>query len=811
MNNLFMVVDATIRGNFNKLTRHRMPGAMPFGAKYRLIDFTLSNCKNSGIRNVAIFPYGNYRSLSDHIGSGDRWDLSRRKDGIFILQPKNLNLKSEDSISFQRMYEHIEYFMRSTQEYVVITPANIVWNIDYNDILNYHILRQADITEVLSIDGTRLKTFVLSKNLLLSFIRNYDDLQYRNLTEVFDYSPSMNKNVYVFESSCFFINTPEELFKANMALLEIDTRHQLFNPQRPIFSKETMSSPSRYGDNAFVKNSIIASGAVIEGTVYNSLIGRKAVIKKGAVVKNSVVMNQCVIEDDTLVQYSILDKETKVLKKAFVNGSIDDLFISEKKQIVVSDKGLKILQIAVECEPFVKTGGLADVVGALAQNFSKLGVESSVMMPLYPRIKDKYRVLLEMRVEAIIPYGTKNYKVTLYSYLNKNTNYYFIESYDFFDREMIYGYEDDGDRFAFFSKACLSLIDIFDELPDIIHIHDWHTGLIPLLIKKDEKAKNVKTLMTIHNIDYQGVHPAAILNRIGLTDVVSFQPTINFMELGLNNASTISTVSPTYHDELRYEYYSKNLVEIINRRDRDFYGILNGLSEEINPETDLAIKVPYSANTVFKNKPANKKYLQEIMNIETGDNLFVLGMVTRIVEQKGFDILIPALEEFMAQNNVEFVLLGTGEERYIQQLRALEEKYPSRFRLNIGYDATNPYYIYAGADAFLMPSRFEPCGTSQMISLKYGTIPIVRQTGGLNDTVEQFDAITKKGNGFKFYNYDSKDLLFQLHNALNLFTNTDRLLWNQLIQNAMSAHFSLEISAKSYVELYRAMIGINNQ
>ena len=811
MNNLFMVVDATIKGSFNKLTRHRMPGAMPFGAKYRLIDFTLSNCKNSGIRNVAIFPYGNYRSLSDHIGSGDRWDLSRRKDGIFVLQPKNLNLKSEDSISFQRMYEHIEYFIRSTQEYVIVSPANIVWNIDYAEILNNHLFRQADITEVLSIDGSRLKTFVLSKNLLLSYIKNYDDLQYRNLTEVYDYSPSMNKNAYVFESSCFFINTDEELFKANMALLEMDTRHQLFNPQRLIFSKETMSSPSRYGPDAFVKNSIIASGAIIEGTVFNSLIGRKAIVKKGAVVKNSVVMNQCVIENDTLIEYSILDKETKVIEKASVKGTLDDIFISEKKQIVVGDKGLKVLQIAVECEPFVKTGGLADVVGALAQNYSKLGVESSVMMPLYPRIKDKYRVLLEMRAEAIIPYGENKYKVTLYSYLDQNTNYYFIESFDFFDRENIYNYEDDGDRFAFFSKACIGFIDIFDESPDIIHIHDWHTGLIPLLIKKDDLAKNIKTLMTIHNIDYQGVHPATILNRVGLSEYLSFQPTINFMELGLNNASTISTVSPTYHDELRYEYYSKNLVEIINRRDRDFYGILNGLSDDINPLTDLSIKVPYSINNVFQAKPLNKKYLQEIMNLPVGDHYFVIGMVSRIVEQKGFDIMIPALEEFMVQPNVQFVLLGTGDEDYIQKLKALEAKYPNRIKLNIGYDATNPFYIYAGADAFLMPSRFEPCGTSQMIALKYGTIPIVRQTGGLNDTIEQFDTISKKGNGFKFYNYDSRDLLFQLHNALTLFTNGDKAIIQQLIHNAMSALFSFEISSKAYLELYRAMIGLGKQ
>lgn len=806
MNNMFLVVDATIKGNFNKLTRHRMPGAMPFGAKYRLIDFTLSNCKNSGIRNVAIFPYGNYRSLSDHIGSGDRWDLSRRKDGIFILQPKNLNLKSEDSISFQRMYEHLEYFVRSTQDYVIITPANIVWNINYDDVLKNHLLQEAELTEVLNQDGERLKTFLISKELLLKFVRNYDDLQFRNLTDVYDYAPSIKRNTYVFESACYMIDTSEKLFEADMALLSVDVRHQLFNPGRPIFSKETMSSPSRYGEGAFVKNSIIASGAQIEGTVFNSIIGRKAVIKSGAIVKNSVIMNQCVIEPGALVEYAVLDKETLVKANASVKGDLERLFISEKKQIVVSDENLRVLQIAVECTPFVKTGGLADVVGALALNYSKIGVHSDVMLPLYPRIKAKYGLLFEIRAEQVITYGNVKYKVTLYSYQNQNTTYYFVESYDFFDRDEIYGYPDDGDRFAFFSLSCLSFFDMFEEYPTIIHIHDWHTGLVPLLVKNNPLTKDIKTLMTIHNIEYQGVYPAAILAKVGIKDYPTYNININFMETGLNTAFKISTVSPTYHDELRYEYYSRNLVEVINRRDRDFYGILNGLAIETNPKNDLSIKKSYDINTVHESKKINKLFLQNAMNLRTGDQIFVMGMVTRIVEQKGFDILIAALEEFMSHPNVEFVLLGTGEERYIKALQAIENRYPDRMRLNIGYDATNPNFIYAGADVFLMPSRFEPCGTGQMIALKYGTIPIVRQTGGLNDTIEQFDPITKKGNGFKFYNYDSRDLTFQLHNALHQFVATDQN-WQNLVKNAMASDYSLESSAKAYIELYRTMMG----
>lgn len=801
-----MVVDATSLGNFDRLTRHRMPGALPFGAKYRLIDFTLSNCRNSEIRNVAIFPYGNYRSLADHIGSGDRWDLNRRKDGIFMLPPKNLNLTAEESISFQRMYEQVEYFLRSNQEYVIVTPCNIVWNIDYNVILYHHLIEKNDLTEVFGSDGRRLRTFIISKKLLLEYIVNYDTFPYRNLSDVADYSDNLKKGKYTVESVCFFIENPDELFRANMSLLSFEIKNQLFNPNRPIYSKETMSSPTRYGTEAQVKNSLIASGAVIEGTVINSIIGRKAVISKGAVVTDSVLMNQCLIEENAKVQYAILDKESKVIHDAVIHGAQDDLFVSEKKQIVASDEMLSVIQVAVECQPFVKTGGLADVVGALAEEYSRLGIESRVVMPLYPSIKEKFGLLLQNRGERVVRYNNEDYKVEIYTYSNKNTVYCFIESFDFFDRPKIYGYEDDGDRFAFFTKACLSFSDMFPSLPDIVHVHDWHCGLLPLLIKEDPRFYHIKTLMTIHNIEYQGIFDASILQKVGIKGYTVNTPKINFMEIGLSTASKISTVSPTYRDELRYEYYSKNLFELINRRERDFYGILNGLASELRPENDLTIRRKYSLSTFETGKPLNKEDLQKRMNLAVGNEYFVMGMVTRIVEQKGFDIFFYAVEQVLWTNpDIQFVLLGTGEQRYIDGLLQMEKKFPGRVKMNIGYDATEPSYIYAGCDVFLMPSRFEPCGTSQMIALKYGTIPIVRQTGGLNDTIESFESSTKKGNGFKFYNYDARDFGFQIMNAYHLF-QYEKDDWNRLIQNAMQCQFSFETCAKAYIELYRSML-----
>lgn len=802
MNDIFVVVDASSRGNFEKLTRHRVPGAIPFGGKYRLIDFTLSNCKNSGINNVAIFPYGNYRSLSDHIGSGDRWDLSRRHDGIFILPPKNLSLTIENEISFQRMYEHLEYFYRSNQEYAIITPANMVWNINYYDFLQEHLNQDADISEILSDVRKVLKTYIISKKLLMEYIENYDQIAFRNLSDVFDYAPAIKKHTIVIKTFSYNITSAKELYEADMQLLLPEIRKQLFLENRPIYSKETMSAPSRYGDFAVVKNSIIASGAVIEGEVENSIIGRKVKVAYGAKIKDSIIMNQSIIESDALVEFCIFDKETRVLKGSVVTGEEDEIFVSEKKQIVTTHQKLAILQVSSECFPYMKTGGLADVVGSLAEEFSDLGKKSQVILPLYPQIKEKYNLLLELKVSNSLNYDNKNYKVNLYTLVNTNTVYYFVESYDFFDREKIYGYEDDGDRFAFFNLAVIHFLNAIEEFPDILHLHDWHTGLLPLLLKSFNIP--VKTLMTIHNIEYQGIHDRDILQKLNIENSLQYTRLnkINFLEIGLNYATKISTVSETYKDELRYEYYSKNLVEIINKRFRDFYGILNGLSEDVNPRDDLEIAMKYNLVNVFTAKKVNKLDMQKKLGISVGQDYFVIGMVSRIVEQKGFEIIIPALHQFLENSQIEFVILGTGDEIYLEQLRNLRDRFPDRVSLNLEYDATKPQFIYAGADAFLMPSRYEPCGIGQMIALRYGTIPIVRQTGGLNDTVDNFDTSSKRGNGFKFFNYDARDLLFQMSNAFNVYSNNSED-WRQLIINAMNSRFSLQDSAKRYLELYQ--------
>ena len=800
MNNLLAIIDATFKDNLDTLTLHRTPGALPFGGKFRLIDFTLSNMRNSEITNVAIFPYGNYRSLQDHVGSGKRWDLDRRRDGLFILPPKNLYILPGHMITFQRMYEHIEFFKRSHQEYAVITAPNIVWSINFNDVLFEHIESGADITEVMY-QNIRNKTFIISRKLLLDYILSYDTLEYRTILDLVEKAPNIKVHIYRHQSYTRTITDTFNYLKSNLDMLRFDIGKTIFTPERPVFSKDKTSPPAKYLSNADINNAIVSSGSIIDGIVENSIIGRDVVIKKGAVIKNSYIMTGSRIEEDAHIDYAILDKQTIVKKDTVLTGTLHDPYISQKEQLLTNNQSQRILMVASESYPFIKTGGLADVIGSLSRNLVRQGQDVTVVIPLYKKIKDTFQESLIRGKSRQLVYGDTTYHLRLYSYRYKKVKFYFIESHDFFDYDNVYGYENDVDRFAVFNKAVVELLDDLEPF-DLIHINDWHTSLIPILLN-ESKHKGIKTLLTLHNIAYQGIGPNQVIKKLGIKDFIFKDETINCLEIGINTATKLSTVSPTYKEELKYEYYGKNLTYTLLKRELDFYGILNGISSSLNPEKDKLIFCNYnSENRDCKIK--NKEYLQEIMNLPKSENTFVLGMVTRIVEHKGFDLLLQSFDDIFSTHDIQFVLLGTGDEKYEKELVQLEKKYPDKIKLNLGYDATVPNYIYAGADAFLMPSRFEPCGLGQMIALRYGTLPIVRDTGGLADTVTKYDTLTRKGNGFKFFNYDSNAFKETVLEAYQVFKE-DPNSWNILMKRAMKSDNSLKKSASKYVELYRAI------
>jgi len=612
-------------------------------------------------------------------------------------------------------------------------------------------------------------------------------------------SKGINIKIYKHQYYTRTIDDTFNYLKSNLDMLRFDIGRTIFKEDSPIYSKEKTAPPTKYLGNAFIENAMISSGSIINGTVINSVVGRDVIVKKGALIKNSYVMSNCVIEEDVSIDFAILDKQTIVKKETILEGTLRNPFVTQKEQIVNHYDNLRVLLVASESYPFIKTGGLADVLGSLSRNLARKGIDTTVVLPYYKKIKKEFESVIKSEFTKTIIYDQERYKVRIYSLTYKKVKYYFIDNFDFFDFDEVYGLENDTDRFAFFSKAVVELLDDLNTF-DLIHIHDWHTSLIPSLLE-NSKHKGTNTLLTIHNIEYQGQADKDIMGKVGITDFIHKDDYINFLEIGINTASKLSTVSPTYKEELKYEYYGKNLTYSLFKRERDFYGILNGISSSFNPEKDKSLRKTYSVNT-FEDKYENKKYLQEKMGIHVGKEKFVIGVVSRIVEQKGFDLILQSFDSILENKDIQFVLLGAGNELYITELLKLEAKYPNQVKMNIGYDATNPNYIYAGADVFLMPSRFEPCGLGQMIALKYGTLPIVRKTGGLNDTITKYDALTNKGNGFTFGNYDADEMKEVIESAYNLF-KTNKKSWNILIKRAMKSDNSLDKSTRKYIELYK--------
>lgn len=794
------VIDATPRGNFEKLTLHRMPGALPFAGKFRLLDFALSNLTNSGITNVAIFPAGNYRSMQDHVGGGKRWNLDRRRDGLFMLPPKNMMLPTGDYLTFQRMHEHIEYFRRSTQKYVLIMPPTIVWNIDFNEYLERHIESQADITEIVT-EKIRPGVYICERDFLMKYIMDYDILPYRTMRDLCERGLKVSVNTLTFPHYARLITNPSNYLRANLDMLKFEIGRTVFSDKRPIVSKEKTGPPARYTESAVVDNSMVASGSLIQGYLKNSVIGRDVIVKKGAVIEDSVLMNDSIVESGAYINHAVLDKATVVKKDTVIEGSLQTPFVSEKGQVMTDQSTLRILHVASEVHPFVKTGGLADVLESLSRAQRRKGLETSVILPLYKSVKESYSETYKYLRSDTFDFAGEKRKIRLYSIMRDKVRFYFIENFTFFERDKIYGYDDDCTRFAFFNYAIRRFIDHIGPF-DVVHVHDWHAALLPGILKRTMKTPP-PTLLTIHNIDYQGVCSASQIGEEMPTK--GDKQTVNFLESGIHDATKVSTVSPTYRDELRYEYYGKNLTPSLLKRERDFYGVLNGISKKHSPNNDPMILSRYDAGNIAP-KTDNKLFLQKEMRLPMKLEVFLIGMVSRIVEQKGFPILIPALKAFFeAHDDVQFVLLGSGDDALIKELEALQKSYPRRIRLNIGYDSAIPNHIYAGSDLFLMPSRVEPCGLSQMIAMRYGTLPLVRKTGGLADSVEDYDPLTKAGTGFTFFDYDADYLKNRLEDAYEVFKEK-RDDWRRMQKQAMKADFSLELQAQKILEIYQSML-----
>ena len=479
----------------------------------------------------------------------------------------------------------------------------------------------------------------------------------------------------------------------------------------------------------------------------------------------------------------------------------------------------KILFVASEGVPFIKTGGLADVVGSLPKCIDKEYFDVRVILPKYTCMKQEMKDKLSYVNHFYMDFHWKNEYVGILYAEVEGVKYYFIDNEMFFNG--FKPYSDNAlfeiEKYAFFSKAALSILPVIDFRPDIIHCHDWQTGLIPVYLKErfqgNEFYRGIKSIMTIHNLKFQGKWSIKEVQDITGLPGYYFTPDkleafkdANLLKGGLVYADAITTVSATYAEEIKTEFYGENLDGLMRARSNDLRGIVNGIdTDDFNPETDKFIEFNYNAMNFRKEKIKNKRALQAELGLEQDDKKFMIGIVSRLTDQKGFDLIAYIMDE-LCQSNVQIVVLGTGEERYENMFRHFDWKYNNKVSANIYYSDALSHKIYAACDAFLMPSLFEPCGLSQLMSLRYGTVPIVRETGGLKDTVEPYNEFESTGTGFSFTNYNAHEMLGTIYYAEKIYYEKKRE-WNKIVDRAMAADFSWNVSAKKYQEMYDWLIG----
>ncbi len=490
-------------------------------------------------------------------------------------------------------------------------------------------------------------------------------------------------------------------------------------------------------------------------------------------------------------------------------------------------KPLNILFAASEVEPFAKTGGLADVSGALPQTIKQMDHEIRVIMPRYGSINERKSRLHEMiRLKDIeIPIGERSYPASVKSsfIVNNHTKVqvYFVDNHDLFGRPGLYvdpdskkDYHDNDERFIFFCRGVLEILKRLGWQPDIIHCNDWQTGLIPAylktLYKDDPFYRDTRTVFTIHNMAYQGIFPKSVFAKTGLPqDLMSEQGVeahgnLNLLKAGLMFADAITTVSEKYAEEIRSsEEFGAGLQDVVRKRKNDVTGIVNGIDYTVwDPSVDQLIPHRYEARSVDL-KIEDKKALLASMGLPFDDRTPVIGIISRLADQKGFDLIGEVLDEIM-KLNVQMVILGTGEKKYHDLFEKAQKRYPQKIAVALMFNNELAHLIEAGSDMFLMPSRYEPCGLNQLYSLRYGTVPIVRATGGLDDTIDDFSPSTGSGTGFKFRKYDGTEMLHAIRRAIQAYA--DQATWRKLVRTGMARDFSWEASARKYVQLYRNLV-----
>ena len=514
------------------------------------------------------------------------------------------------------------------------------------------------------------------------------------------------------------------------------------------------------------------------------------------------------------VEAPVVEKKVEapvVEKKVEVKPEVKVVAKEETPAIRKNEK-MKVLFVAGEANPFIKTGGLADVAGALPKALVEKGIDARVMIPLYLGIPQEMKNNMQYIGHCFVQLSWRSQYCGVFSYIYQGVTYYFIDNEFYFKRHGVYGHYDDGERFAFFSKAILESLKIIDFKPDIIHANDWHTALVPVFLdcfyRGDEYCKNAQTVYTIHNIEFQGQYGDGLIEDIlGLnydqSQLVRYAGCVNYMKGGIESAARVTTVSPSYANEILDPYYGYGMQDILNARKYKLSGIINGIDEEKNdPMTDKSLFKNYDINTL-ENKKFNKIGLQQLLGLPVKEDVPLIGMVGRLTHQKGID-LVTAVMDRILDMDVQLVILGTGDWKYENILKDMQNRYPGKLRAIINFSSDMASKIYAASDMFLMPSKFEPCGLSQMIAMRYASVPIVRLTGGLKDTVIAYNHETGEGEGFTFLTYNASDMLYAIERAVGLYRDYKED-WNKVVLNGMKKDFSWKTIANQYIDLYKSI------
>lgn len=474
---------------------------------------------------------------------------------------------------------------------------------------------------------------------------------------------------------------------------------------------------------------------------------------------------------------------------------------------------MKILYAASEAVPFIKTGGLADVAGSLPQAIAKKDNDIRVVIPYYSQIDGRLKSKIEKIGEFYVDLGWRRQYAGILSCEHDGVIYYFIDNEYYFKRGSLYGENDDGERFIFFQKALIQMMKVLNFKADVVHANDWHTGLVPLYLKDfgrgDEFYRDMRSIFTIHNLKYQGVFPTWILEEIGglsggyiTDDGLKFYDSINFMKGGIVYSDALTTVSNTYAEEIKTEYYGENLHGIIRQNEYKLSGIVNGIDYDLyNPETDDKIESNFTIDNI-KDKSMNKEALQRMYGLPVNKEIPLIAMVTRMVKMKGMDLVRHIFNE-MIQEDVQFILLGTGDREYEDAFTYFQRRYPDKVAAGIYFNEKESHMIYAGSDMFLMPSMAEPCGVAQLIALRYGTLPIVRETGGLKDTVIPYNEYSGEGTGFSFRNFNAHELLFTIKRALETYRDKEK--WSNLVKNALESKNDWDKASDEYLSIYKRL------